>query len=106
VHPDGEIRALETSGLPVGMFEEFGYEGWSVELGAGDLLLCYSDGVIEAENAAEEQFGEQRLRDIVRETQGRPPAEIIRAIRSAVDVYRDEQPYEDDITLVALGRDA
>ena len=58
---DGSVEWLETSGAPVGMFPDSIYEGKVVELDAGDLVIAYTDGVVEATNQNGEEWGVQEL---------------------------------------------
>ncbi len=61
VRPDGAVESLGTGGALLGAFAEWSYESGEVTLQPGDRLLCYTDGVTEAENPAGEEFGEERL---------------------------------------------
>src|SRR5262249_29514956 len=63
---DGNVELLTTTGLPLGLFAKAAYEQSQVTLGAGDLLMIYSDGVPEAENGIEEQFGMERVIEVLR----------------------------------------
>jgi sigma-B regulation protein RsbU (phosphoserine phosphatase) len=96
---DGSIRRLECGGTVVGLFDHRSYEEGSVELGRGELLLAYTDGVTEPENDFGE-FGEQRLIDLLRENRELPLPRISEIVTAAVDdwIGANEQP--DDVTLV------
>lgn len=96
---DGSIDRLETGGTVVGLFDRQSYQESSVGLRVGDIFLAYSDGVTEPENDFGE-FGEQRLRDLIRENRDLPLERIREIITAAVDdwIGANEQP--DDITLV------
>jgi sigma-B regulation protein RsbU (phosphoserine phosphatase) len=61
----GEIEEMPAGGLPLGMFEEAWYEPVPFELYPGDTLVVYSDGLTDAENAAAQNFGEDRLRALI-----------------------------------------
>ena len=66
----------------------------------GDLLVLYSDGVVEAENKAGEQFEEGRILAAVRENSDRSSAEIRREILSRVHAFLDKKQAQDDLTLI------
>jgi sigma-B regulation protein RsbU (phosphoserine phosphatase) len=70
----------------------------------GDVLVIYSDGVAEAMNADEEQFGEQRLEEVVRKHRRERAGEIIAQITAAVKSHTGTHPQYDDMTLVVLKR--
>ena len=79
-------------------YESFTREGWA----AGDVVVIGTDGIWEARNPAMEQFGKDRLRDLIREHAAAPAATIARAITDAVKHHRGPKPQEDDITLVVV----
>ncbi|HEV2274606.1 MAG TPA: PP2C family protein-serine/threonine phosphatase, partial [Acidobacteriaceae bacterium] len=96
---DGSLKRLACGGTVVGLLDGVHYKQDSVVLGAGDLLVAYSDGVTEPENEFGE-FGEERLIDLVRRNRHLPlPAITSRVLQSLRDwIGEEEQP--DDITLV------
>ena len=61
-----EIQELPASGTVVGLFPDMSYEEAAVDLRPGDVLVAFTDGVTEALNAADEEFGEERLKDLLR----------------------------------------
>jgi sigma-B regulation protein RsbU (phosphoserine phosphatase) len=101
---DGSVALLATTGLPVGLFARADYEEGRVTLESGDLLLLYSDGVTEADDVAEQEFGTDRVIDVLREHRERPAAEIVDRMVHAIDRFAGEAPQHDDITLMALKR--
>lgn len=103
--PSGEIERLEASGLPLGIMLERGYIEHETAFASGDLLVVFTDGVVEAENSAEEEFGEARLLACLNAMQPVSAAEALRAIISSVDAFVGPTRQHDDITaLVMLGR--
>jgi len=103
--PSGAIERLEASGLPLGIMLERGYIEGETAFGSGDLLVVFTDGVVEAENAAEEEFGEARLLACLNTLQPASAAEALRTIVSSVDAFVGPTRQHDDITtLVMLGR--
>jgi serine phosphatase RsbU (regulator of sigma subunit)/signal transduction histidine kinase len=96
--------SLEKRGLVLGAVEKTTYEEENVVLKKGDLLLIYSDGINEAMNEKMEEFGDDRLRDIVFLHRDSTPAEIIGRILSAVEYFIRARAANDDMTLLVLKR--
>ena len=98
----GEILDLESTGLPLGMLPM--PPGPFVEraLDPGDVLILYSDGVVEATNEDDEMFGTQRLGEVVLAQLGRPAESVIEAIFAAVRVHTNDAPLDDDATVVVV----
>ncbi len=69
------------------------------------MLLLYTDGITEAQNADEEFFDEERLREIVRAGLGRPAQEIQDDLIAQVDAFVDHASQSDDITVIVVVRD-
>lgn len=105
VTASGECRPLATKGAVLGMFRDFAYKGGAVDLEPGDAIVIYSDGVTEALDADEEEFGEARLLDILSERRQGSAAEIQAAIIEAVRAHAGKHPQSDDVTLVVLKRE-
>jgi sigma-B regulation protein RsbU (phosphoserine phosphatase) len=98
--PPKSLLRLSTGGLVIGALAGVAYEQAEVVLEPGDVLVAYTDGVTEAWNAADEEFGEDRLAEVVSASAHLPAAavadEVVRAVRSFVGPI----PPHDDITLV------
>ena len=73
-------------------------------LAPGDQLLLYSDGVTEAQDAAGDEFGEERLQDVVRASAGESAAVLADRIIAAIDAFAGAAPQFDDITLMVVRR--
>ena len=71
---------------------------------AGDVLVLFSDGVTEAVNRVDEDFGEKRLAELVASLADRPAMEIVHAVHAAVAAYTEGAPPADDITVVVAKR--
>jgi sigma-B regulation protein RsbU (phosphoserine phosphatase) len=99
LHQDGSLTRLDRGGTVIGLFDDCVYDEGSVHLQPGDVFIAYSDGVTEPENDFDE-FGEQRLIDLVRENRDLPLVRITEIVVAAVAdwIGANEQP--DDITLV------
>jgi putative ABC transport system permease protein len=97
-----EIEQLSVGGTVVGMFPEMGYEEATVELCPGDLLFAFTDGVPEAHNPENEEFGEERLQQLLRETAHLPADEISARIFAEMKKWiRDAEQY-DDLTFIVM----
>jgi phosphoserine phosphatase RsbU/P len=70
----------------------------------GDILVLFSDGVTEAPNPADEDFGDDRVADLVASMRHRPAVEIVEAIEKAVSDFTRGAPAADDITVVVARR--
>jgi serine phosphatase RsbU (regulator of sigma subunit)/pSer/pThr/pTyr-binding forkhead associated (FHA) protein len=100
----GEISDLEVSGMPLGILPDIPYKTSRIDLGLGDVLLLYSDGISECMNEAGDLFGEERLKEVLTGAVSSDAHGIRGAIFSAVDDFRQAQPYSDDMTLIVLKR--
>lgn len=97
---DGASELLTQGGLPLGIFETSRYSESVVEFRSGDILVLYTDGVVEARNQRDEEFGLKRLEDVVRTSRDRRAHEIVQAITTAVDEHSSEVGGpEDDLTV-------
>jgi sigma-B regulation protein RsbU (phosphoserine phosphatase) len=97
-----EIEQLSVGGTVVGMFPEMGYEEATVELCPGDVLLAFTDGVPEAHNPENEEFGEERLQQLLRDTAHLPADEISARISAEMKNWiRDAEQY-DDLTFIVM----
>ena len=97
-----EIEQLSVGGTVVGMFPEMGYEEATVELCPGDVLLVFTDGVPEAHNPENEEFGEERLQQLLRQTAHLPADEISARISDEMKNWiRDAEQY-DDLTFIVM----
>jgi len=101
----GDVVTLSSTGTPLGLMPP-GLPFGEVELALepGDTLLLFSDGVTDAQNAADEEFGEERLVECVRAAKGDSSAAIIDRVMAAIDAFAGETPQFDDITLFVARR--
>ncbi|MEP7029094.1 MAG: PP2C family protein-serine/threonine phosphatase, partial [Candidatus Eisenbacteria bacterium] len=97
---NGSAEWLTEGGLALGILVDAAYEERPVPLATGDLLVLYTDGVTEASTSTGEQYGVQRLEDLVRSLATQPAAEIVEAIRLDVEAFTGEMHLNDDLTLV------
>lgn len=95
-----EVLRLEAGGPPVGLFRPSRYQQAELALSTGDLLILYTDGISEAENPGEDEWGEDALISAVRACASAPPAEMIATIMRCADAFANGAPQHDDMTLV------
>ena len=97
-----EILRLTTGGPVVGLLPEAPYEQATVRLEPGDVLVAFTDGVSEAMNAADEEWGEVRLIAAVQGSGGLPARELLDRIMAGADSFAAGAPQHDDMTIVVL----
>jgi hypothetical protein len=99
----GEPEMWLTEGGPVvGLLPEASYQMASVALNPGDVLILYTDGVIEAENDKEEMFSIERLVSLARANRTKTAQELAQMIQSSVFAFTGTEELRDDLTLVVL----
>lgn len=101
VTPAGVAR-LESGGTVLGLFEDGLYETGTSPIGAGDVVVMYSDGVTEAENAAGEEFGEDRLIACLMANRDRSAEGVVEEILQTLAVFSKGAPQRDDVTVMAV----
>ena len=98
---DGTLENLESTSTVLGLFAEWDCEIEERRLHPGDTLVLYTDGVTECSNHAGEEFGGERLLEVVRESRGLPAEQLAGAIADRVRQFSpQEQEQADDITLI------
>ena len=103
-HADGgrEALRLDVGGPVVGLMEECSYRQACVTLGSGDVLVAYTDGISEAMNAADEEWGEDRLMDAVRPNRAEAARTLIDRLMVSADAFVAGAPQHDDMTLLIV----
>ena len=101
---NGEVRRLQTGGVALSILEDFPFEDETVPLQQGDLLIICSDGITEAMNPFQEQFGDARLEEVIRQHKESTSADLIDRIIDTVKSHAGKAPQMDDITLVVVRR--
>jgi len=97
-----DVVRLDAGGTPVGLLPSASYEAQSVTLGPGDLLLCYTDGISEAMNLADEEWGEERMLQAVKTQSGASADDVLSEVFRVADQFTGEAPQHDDMTLLIL----
>jgi sigma-B regulation protein RsbU (phosphoserine phosphatase) len=97
---NGDVVPLDSNGMVVGAFPWAKYDQSCLTMKPGDLLVCYTDGITEPENAYGEMFGEERLIDLVKKNAHENDHQIIRVVLDAVRSWTDQPELHDDMTLL------
>ena len=100
----GAVERLEAGGIPVGIFAESPYQVGTARLESGDWLVIFTDGVVEAVNSKDEEYGEPELIRLVDRRSGSAPAELLRSLLAELDRHVGNTPQHDDITCLLLKR--
>jgi len=102
--PDGEPYFLKAkANLAIGLFDDFPYEAESLDLKPGTRIIAYTDGVNEAENAAKELYGNDRLLEIIRQMDHNMDGNTaVNLLFDSVKRFADGNPQNDDITIMSI----
>ena len=100
----GLVERLEVGGIPVGILAEAAYQSGTARLEPGDWLVIFTDGVVEAVNQKDEEYGEAALLRLVDRESGSAPAELLRSLLAELDRHVGNTPQHDDITCLLLKR--
>jgi sigma-B regulation protein RsbU (phosphoserine phosphatase) len=103
---DGSFDTLSKTGIPLGMFEGMEWQQAKILINPGDVLLLYTDGVTEAQDVVNEEYGDERLLNTGRANMNRPSGEINKAIMDSIFDFVGEAPQFDDITLLVVARNS
>lgn len=98
----GQPESVESTGLPLGLLEDAEYDEVTIHAKPGDVFVLFSDGIVDALNAKDEQFGRKRIEDVVSKHHERSAEEIVKAIFDAVAKHSNGVPVFDDETVVVL----
>ena len=101
---EGEVTAwMEEGSLPLGILSNTQFPcSAPIQLHSGDVVVMLTDGILEAFSPDRVQFGIDRTVQLVREHRDQPAAQIIEALREAVDEYTERAELSDDLTLVVI----
>ena len=97
-----DVVLLKARGIALGLTDEMDLQSARMDLRPGDVLVLYTDGVTEAINDHEEEFGEQRLLSVIMENRTLPAAELLEKILDTISTFAGNRPQHDDITLLIL----
>jgi phosphoserine phosphatase RsbU/P len=99
-----KIKRIDATGLPIGMFSDERFTVRRERLDPGDILLLYTDGLSETLNAADIEYGIDRLSRLASEYHSLSPQELIRTCMEDLTAYRSSSPKADDLTIMAIRR--
>ena len=109
---NGEAEWLKSTGTPLGLMDPTivnlmtPYTECSIEIQPGDLLALFSDGVTEAQDEQENEFGEERTANFIRPIANEPAASVVEKVFDEIDRFAGTAPQYDDITLFVIKREA
>jgi hypothetical protein len=98
----GAMERLERGGVPLGILESSQYGSATVTLQPGDWVAMFSDGVVEAENARKEEYGEERLIFNLQSGTAQTPSVLLQRIMGDIDNFVGAAPQHDDVTCMLL----
>lgn len=105
IRHDGTTEWLESTGPPLGLIEDEPYETGDTSLREGDTLVLYTDGITEAENPDEEEFGERRLEQVCVRNRELPLGGLAAALEVELEAFANGVPFADDRTVVMVRRE-
>ena len=98
---DGEFIEVE-SNAPIGLWPEIDFEGEELDSISGKLLFIYTDGLNEAENLAQEQYGDDKLQQMMQQMKSDTAKQVIDAFSESVESHRNGAAPNDDLTMLAI----
>jgi len=104
VDPGGMVDTLGGGGIALGMLDKMEMEKTLIPIQPGDVMVMYSNGVVEAENGFKKQYGIERLINLVINNRDRPASEILMAAEKDLQDYSKIKPASSDVTLIILKR--
>lgn len=99
------VRELKATGMPLGILEDVSWEQKVVQLAPGDMLVLYTDGLTEAQDAQQQFFGRARLLEVARANMGRSAQDVLDVLMAQVQRFAGQAPQFDDITLEVVVRE-
>jgi sigma-B regulation protein RsbU (phosphoserine phosphatase) len=99
-----KIETIDASGLPIGMFCNESFKFSEVRLDSGDSLFLYTDGLVEAPNKSGEEYGKERLMEVVRKKCSSPPDELVSLCLENLNAFQAGASRADDLTMMAIQR--
>lgn len=99
---NGHAHMIEAAGLPLGMFEDVSYEEITIHGSPGDVFVFFSDGIVDASNDKDDQFGRVRIEQVIAKNCNRNARQIVDALFQATEKFSAGAPVFDDQTAVVL----
>lgn len=104
IHADGAVTEIPPTGLILGAIPNMSYEEGCIDFRTGEMLVLYTDGVSEAMSDQEEEYGEQRIKDLAARLRHEAPVKVVAEIERDVERFCGRVPMEDDSTMVVVKR--
>jgi len=101
---NGSITAVESTGLPIGLFSGGGYAIRTLRLSPGDSLIVYTDGLTESRNPSDVEYGTERVKAVAARHRAHAPQSLVDALVTDVDAFRSGAQRADDLTVMVLAR--
>jgi sigma-B regulation protein RsbU (phosphoserine phosphatase) len=98
----GAIERLDAGGLPLGIVADTPYQSATVTLEPGDWLVIFTDGVVEAVDVHEQEYGEARLISVLQGGTDLAPVRLLSRIMVDLDLFAGNTPQHDDMTCVLV----
>ena len=99
---NGQIERLDVGGLPFGIQPEGLYQAGNVTLTPGDWLIIFTDGLVEAINSGDEEYGETRVRIALEAGMSLEPKDVLKRLMTDLDLFVGNTPQHDDVTCMLL----
>jgi len=98
----GQIERLDVGGLPFGIQPEVQYPSATVTLAPGDWLIIFTDGLVEAVNARQEEYGEPRVMNVIEAGKADEPETMLKRLMAELDLFVGTTPQHDDVTCMLV----
>jgi sigma-B regulation protein RsbU (phosphoserine phosphatase) len=99
---NGRITSVEADGLPLGIFHDAEYQEVSLSCAPGDMVVCFTDGITDAQDANDQEFGRSRLEEVVALHANGSAQEVVNAIFDAVATHSHGAEAFDDQSLIVI----
>lgn len=104
VSADGSVRILPGRGAALGVFEEAAYQEYAVDFQPGEVMLLYTDGLTDAVNVEREEFGLNKVKEVMAGARHESAADILDALAASLKAHVGAMEAFDDVTMVAIKR--
>ena len=98
----GKVQPIKTENMLLGFDENAEFRASTMDWEPGDLLVLFTDGVVEAKNPEEQEFGLERLETFLSSRSGQEPKELIQQLQAELESFQGEGFFEDDLTFVVV----
>jgi sigma-B regulation protein RsbU (phosphoserine phosphatase) len=104
ISKDSKVRRLDPTGFCLGMFPSVSYDVAEVTVDKGETVVLYTDGITDARNSANKDFGEDTLISLLKKSAKKPAAEIVSKVNAELGSFSSGVDAFDDMTLIVLKR--